>query len=344
MLFAFVAFVAFVACVIPVSNGHVQPVSQILPDVTNKTLVLSLAELAANAYHDPKERDKAVWRNTTGLWTYCFSYGWQVDGLRGHVFSHREDDILTISVKGTSLNSAKDKESANMICSCNCCYSNCTDACNRERLLEGLPNMYLSLLVSVYTDLREEYPNHQIWFTGHSMGAVIASLAGVKTCHPSVGYGAPGEQLFANRIGLNHTCGNGALPPIYHIGYYRDPIFVGNCGWLCWVAGYRMDSICHHGYECMYKNSVDDDDDADDDGIVILRLQTGSNTDVFDNQNEYNDLGSGLIYTHTVNYLIDKVIIPNDKVPACYPVLNCIEKCEDEDDQVDEDETLSARF
>jgi len=290
-----------------------------LPDVTNKTVVLSLAELAANAYLYPDLRNTATWRNSTNVWKYLFSYGWEIDGLRGHVFEHVRDQIITLSVKGTSLNSAKDKESANMICSCNCCFSNCTRQCDRERLLEGLPNMYLSLLVIAYDDLRKTYPQHQFWFTGHSMGAVIAALAGMELCHPVVAFSSPGEQLFADRIGLAHACHTGN-PSIYHIGYYRDPIYVGNCGWLCYMAGYRMESKCHHGYECVYNDSIDED--------ASLTLQ-GAAIELQENWNVQSrrSLGSGMIYTHTIKFLIDKVITPSYDVPKCKRVEHCQETC-----------------
>ena len=290
--------------------------SDVLPDVRDKELVLSLAELASNAYHYPEERNTTGWRNSTKLWKYEYSYGWDIDGPRGHVFSHDDPPVITVAVKGTSLNSKKDKESANLICSCNCCYANCTRECDKDRLLESLPNMYLSLLLLEYDTLLREYPNHNIWFTGHSMGAVIAALAGVRTCHPAVGFSAPGEQLFSNRIGLKHKCAS-ELPPIYHIGYYRDPIFAGNCGWLCMVAGYRMDSKCHHGMECIYRESTGEDEDR-------LLYQT----DVRDNAHGTSlGLGSGLIYTHTVNFLIDRVISPNAEVPICVSNPNCTEIC-----------------
>jgi lipase ATG15 len=290
-----------------------------VPDATNKTLILSLAELSANAYHEPKERNTTLWRNSTEMWRYVSSYGWEIDGLRGHVFAHRVDKLLVVSVKGTTLNNDKDKESANLLCSCNCCYSNCTDACNRDRLLQSLPNMYLTLLLSFHENLEKEFPDYEIWFTGHSMGAVIATLAAVKTCRPAVGYSSPGEQLFASRIGLHHDCTD-EQPPIYHVGFDQDPIYTGNCKWLCWMAGYRMDSLCHHGYECVYSDSVDDDSNSEQ------RLQIQESIGA---HGGLRDLGSGWIYTHTANYLIDKVIIPNENVPSCRPVENCSERCVD---------------
>ena len=285
----------------------------ILPDMTNKTLLLSVAELASNAYHMPDIRNSTTWRNTTEMWYYEYSYGWEVDGLRGHVFRNVVENTIVFSVKGTSLNSKKDKESANMICSCNCCFGNCTGECDEQRLKQGLPNMYFMLLISAYEDAMERYPGYTFWFTGHSMGAVVAALAGVKTCNPVIGFSAPGEQMFADRIELNHDCPSEPFPPIYHVGYYKDPIYVGNCGWLCAVAGYRMDSRCHHGYECTYIDSTEEE------LLIMQRTETM--------EDYQRDLGSGLIYTHTINFLIDKVIAPQEEVPSCIAVTNCTEKC-----------------
>ena len=288
-----------------------------LPDVTNKTIVLGIAELAANAYHYPDMMGQSAWRNTTNLFTYEYSYGWEVDGLRGHIFKSRDFPAIVFSVKGTTLNSKKDKESANLICSCNCCFSNCTNSCDKDRLLESLPNMYLSLLLLAYEDAKRVYPGYAVWFTGHSMGSVIASLAAIKTCNPAVGFSSPGEQLFADRIDLKHNCPELHRRTVHHIGYYKDPIFTGTCGWLCSAVGYRMESLCHHGTECTYVDAKNvkkfDDNEEKDDGK--------SDEDVEDM------LGSGMIYKHTINFLIDKVIMKNEKVPECIPVTNCTEKC-----------------
>lgn len=293
------------------SSTSVLPVE---PDVADKELVLSLAELAANAYHYPDKWNQTVWRNSTDLFTYEYSYGWDVDGLRGHIFKSRKDPVIVLSVKGTSLNSQKDKESANLICSCNCCFSNCTNQCDKERLVNSLPNMYLSLLLIAFEDVKERYSDHSIWFTGHSMGSVIASLAAVKTCNPAVGFSAPGEQLFSDRIQLDHKCPLEHKKTIHHFGYYKDPIFVGNCGWLCTVAGYRMESKCHHGTECLYTDT-----------------EGGEEEEEFLDKDKVHkpeqDLGSGMIRTHTINFLIDKVIKKQDKVPICIPVQNCTETC-----------------
>jgi putative lipase involved disintegration of autophagic bodies len=287
--------------------------SSLAPNMENKTEILGLAELAANAYLMPQLN--ATWRNSTDLWMFLYSYGWRIDGVRGHVFKHREKPVIAISVKGTSLNSKKDKESANLICSCNCCFQNCTSsACDKGELLASLPNMYLTLVIKALADVKERYPDFSIWFTGHSMGAVVAALAGVQSCNHAVGFASPGEQLFAERINLTHGCTEGEpLGKIHHVGYYKDPIFTGTCGWMCRAAGYRMDSKCHHGAECVYtekRENPEDPKDPEDPG-----------------DHHPGELGSGLIWSHTINFLIDRVIVPNEHVPKCIPVLGCNETC-----------------
>ena len=310
-----------------------QQQQQYRPNVTDKNEILSLAELAANAYLVPDIRNTTKWRNSTDMYTYEYSYGWDVDGLRGHVFKKRIDPVVVISVKGTSLNSAKDKESANLICSCNCCFSECKNECDKNKLLESLPSMYLSLLIEAYTDAQTRYPPEtKFWFTGHSMGSLISALAAVKTCNYAVGFSSPGEQLFANRIGLVHDCDDDGTPDdgndhkrtIFHFGYYKDPIFVGNCGWLCSVAGYRMDSLCHHGNECTYLDTEKNDGKVDGEENIVYGYE---NTDI--DVKTYGKLGSGWIHTHTINFLIDKIIKPQKTVPMCVPVNNCTETCKD---------------
>ncbi len=312
-------YVLFLSILTIVSSAF----ASVEPDITNKNEILALAELSANAYLYPNTRNASSWRNSTKMYNYEYSYGWDVDGLRGHVFKKVDAPVITIAVKGTSLNSQKDKESANLICSCNCCFSKCTNKCDRKRLMESLPNMYLSLLLIAVERVKERYRDHAIWFTGHSMGSVVAALAAVKTCNHAIGFSAPGEQLFANRINLTHNCGDNHKRTIHHFGYYKDPIFIGNCGWWCTAAGYRIDSKCHHGNECVYL-----------DPPKIDKLVYENEQSYYSNK-QLHELGSGMIYKHTINFLIDKIIIPNQDVPQCIPVTNCTETCKDDNEDDD---------
>lgn len=296
-----------------------KPVERLAIDVKSKLQVLGMAELAANAYFVPNASNSTSWRNTTGLWTYEYSYGWKVDGLRGHIFKSTVEKTIVISAKGTSLNSKKDKESANLICSCNCCFDKCSNECDKEKLLESLPNMYISLMLKAYENVLEKYPDHDVVFTGHSMGSVVASLAAIQTCNLAVGFSAPGEQLFAERINMTHNCPTSKKSTVHHFGYSKDPIFTGTCGWMCSLFGYKMDSLCHHGKVCTYGIMEEKEKEELDFEISYKNYSTlYENVDL---------LGSGMIYTHKIDFLIDKIIIPSETVPECVFKENCTEKC-----------------
>lgn len=258
---------------------------------SNKTELLALAELASNAYHSPDEKDS--WRNTTGVYNYLNSFGYSKDGLRTHLFSHNFRDTLVISIKGTSLSSTNDKENDNNMFSC-CCGFTCKErTCDRQRLVTTLPTLYVGLVLETYRIVKEIYPSKEILFTGHSLGASIASIAGMQTCRQVVAFSSPPEALFSERIGLEHNCQGEHTKNIFHFGYEHDPIFLGTCGFLCKVAGYNMDSKCHHGNKCVYSDLV--------------------------------DLGSTLITRHTINYLID--IIKRSEPPTCTFIEDCQESC-----------------
>ena len=273
------------------------------PDITDKTLILALAQLSSNAYFDNSNQKN--WYNNS-LFNYEYSYGWDVDGLKGHIFKMNTENIIVISVKGTSLSSSKDKESANLICSCNCCNSNCTNQCDKEKLQNSLPGMYASLLIKVYKQVSQLYPGYTVWFTGHSMGAVVASIVATQTCNSAVTFSSPGEQLFDDRINLVHRClqkkSNHKIT-IHHFGYYNDPIFTGTCT-LCRLVGYHMDSICHHGSKCTFQKP--------NDNFIEPEI------DIF---------GSFILPSHRISFLIN-IIEKTNIMPECIPVTNCTEKCQ----------------
>jgi len=262
-------------------------------DTTNKTEILGLAELAANAYRSPEEKD--IWRNTTGIYEYMTSFGYEKDGLRNHLFSHTEKDVLVIAIKGTSLSSHTDKENDNIMFGCCCGFTCKNSTCDNETLKDALPTLYVQLVLETYRVVTRRFPNKEIVFTGHSLGASIASIAGMETCRQTVAFSSPPEALFAQRINLQHNCGGKHPRNIFHFGYTNDPIFKGTCGFLCTIAGYSMDSKCHHGLECEYKETP-------------------------------SAAGSTLITRHTINYLIDDVIT-KQPVPQCVPVTACNETC-----------------
>ncbi|KAG9952524.1 hypothetical protein KCU85_g1844, partial [Aureobasidium melanogenum] len=71
------------------------------PDVTEKKTVLSFAYMAANAYVSiPRKGD---WIDIGDEFNYTEDFGWESDGLRGHIFADTENKTVVIGLKGTSL-------------------------------------------------------------------------------------------------------------------------------------------------------------------------------------------------------------------------------------------------
>jgi lipase ATG15 len=93
------------------------------PNVTDKQTVLSFAHMAASAYFIEPSRDDWI---DIGF-NYTEDFGWEDDGLRGHIFADIENKTVIISLKGTSLayldgpeTAERDKRNDNLFGSC-CC-------------------------------------------------------------------------------------------------------------------------------------------------------------------------------------------------------------------------------
>lgn len=165
--------------------------------------------------------------------------------------------------------------------------------------------VYYHQAIKIYEQLKKDYPDAAIWLTGHSLGGALASLLAMSfPGTAAIAFSAPGERLFAERLGLipTRTKNNekeleklmGELP-IFHIYNTADPIPYGKCSgmWsLCYIAGYAMESKCHLGQVCEYS------------------------------------LGQGKAYDiqkHKLTYMIDKVLEGNDLLPKCRIESNCID-------------------
>nr|CAI6414303.1 AAC_HP1_G0006690.mRNA.1.CDS.1 [Saccharomyces cerevisiae] len=74
----------------------------VAPNITDRGTVVSLALMSSNAYvRIPQTGD---WRNVTEPWneTEPEDFGWDGDGIRGHVFYNEVENIVVLSIKGTS--------------------------------------------------------------------------------------------------------------------------------------------------------------------------------------------------------------------------------------------------
>ncbi|CAI4056785.1 hypothetical protein SKDZ_03G1290 [Saccharomyces kudriavzevii ZP591] len=251
----------------------------VAPNVTDRDTVVSLALMSSNAYvRIPQTGD---WRNVTGPWneTEPEDFGWDGDGIRGHVFYNELENIVVLSIKGTSAQgvpgsgedetTGNDKVNDNLLFSCCCarvsylwttvcdCYVKsytCDESCLEKELRRK--DRFYSAIIDIYKGVLEEYPDAAIWVTGHSLGGALASLLGRTFGLPAVAFESPGELLASRRLHLPFPPGLPSyMEGIWHFGHNADPIFMGTCNGAsssCSLVGYAMETACHTGRVCVY--------------------------------------------------------------------------------------------
>ena len=292
------------------------------PNVSDKETVLALARAAADSYHEVS--DEAGWRDVGPGFNLSQSFGWQKDGLRGHIFADEGNSTILMSLKGTSVavfdgegTTTPDKVNDNLFFSCCCgqghylwrqvcdCYST-TYTCNQACLVKALKkeNRYYRAALELYSNVTEIYPHAEIWLTGHSLGGAVSSFLGMTFGNPTVTFEAPGEALAASRLGLpkppnsrRNIAGAQSERGIYHFGHTADPIFMGTCNGAvagCTLGGYAMETQCHSGLQCVY-------DTVTDFGWSV-----------------------GLL-NHKIDNVIDTVLEKYDSPPSCVPDNECVD-------------------
>ncbi|KAK3301947.1 autophagy protein atg15 [Chaetomium strumarium] len=285
------------------------------PNVTDKDTVLTLALMAADAYVEkPGEPD---WEDVGGPFNRSADFGWEGDGLRGHVFADETNSTIVIGLKGTSPavfdgdgTTTNDKVNDNLFFSCCCAQQgpwtwhqvcDCatgTYTCNNTCVAQALrdENRYYQAARELYSNVTELYPNSNVWVTGHSLGGAVSSFIGLTYGVPVVTFQAVPDALAAGRLGLPVPPGADPDAPqtreytgAYHFGHTADPIYVGTCNGAtasCSFGGYALESSCHTGRECVY-------DTVGDKGWRV---------------------GIG---THKIRAVIRDVILKYDTVPEC---------------------------
>ena len=257
------------------------------PNTSNKDTVLTLAKMSLNAY--TKEPGTGEWKNINGTqFNYSQSFGWESDGLRGHIFADKDNSTIIISLKGTSMavfdgaeTTTNDKENDNIFFGCCCgqgghylwrqacdCMSsayNCNKTCVVQALQEE--NRYYSASIELYGNVTGLYPKSNVWMTGHSLGGSTSALLGLTFGLPVTTFEAPGDALAAARLGLPSPPRSFAGAPqsrkltgAVHFGHTADPVFMGTCNALtsgCTLAGYALQTQCHTGHVCIY-DTVED--------------------------------------------------------------------------------------
>lgn len=259
------------------------------PDVTDKETVLSFARMANDAYY--LEPGTGEWVDVGHGYNYTEDFGWEEDGLRGHIFADTTNHTVVIAMKGTSLpfkdprgTISNDKLNDNLLFSC-CCgqggrwlwhqvcdcqtdYHVGNSTCISKEIREK--TRYYHLGLELYHNITELYPKSNVWLAGHSLGGSIASLLGYTVGQPAITFEAAAEAMAAERLGLptppGFRLGNDtselaqATASTHHFGHSADDIFMGNCNaWnsVCTIGGYAMEAKCHTGSICIYDTVKD---------------------------------------------------------------------------------------
>ncbi|EMR70757.1 putative autophagy related lipase protein [Eutypa lata UCREL1] len=131
------------------------------PDVTDKETVLTMALIAADAYVEkPGMPD---WEEVGEPFNRTEDFGWETDGLRGHIWGDETNSTIVIGLKGTSPavfdgegTTTNDKENDNLFFSC-CCAQ------------QGQWSWHQAAR-ELYANVTELYPESNIWIAGHSLG------------------------------------------------------------------------------------------------------------------------------------------------------------------------------
>lgn len=285
------------------------------PNITDRDTVVSLAYMSANAYVEvPGEGE---WTEVGAPFNRSADFGWESDGLRGHIFADETNSTVVIGLKGTSMavfdgegTTTNDKENDNLFFSCCCAQQgpwlwhqvcNCatgTYSCNNTCVTQALrqENRYYMAARELYSNVTMLYPDSNIWVTGHSLGGAVSSMLGATYGLPVVTFEAVPEALPIGRLGLPIPPGADSNYPqtreftgAYHFGHTADPVYIGTCNGAtasCSYAGYAMESACHTGRECVY------------DVVADKGWRVG-------------------IGTHKIQSVIHDVILKYDNVPEC---------------------------
>lgn len=234
----------------------------------NYANIKNLILMTYNAYY---EIDDSHWEKIPYNTTLDISID---DTIKGYLFTDSVNNINIIALKGTTLwdgspskfNSHSDKFNDNLFYSCcyykqssifnNMCNANetnpteCSKKCYEESL--NFDFNYIKIGINIVENIKKfiDFDNSKVIFTGHSLGAGIATYLALHYDKEAITFEAPGEKHYFNLIS---SFSKNKQNKIYHFGHNADSIMMGNCGNLCWIFGYNINTKCHIGHTCIYK-------------------------------------------------------------------------------------------
>ncbi|EGE01068.1 hypothetical protein TEQG_00122 [Trichophyton equinum CBS 127.97] len=293
------------------------------PDITDRQTILSLAKMTANAYiQKPGTSEWLSLEHTP--WKHSNRFGWENDGLRGHIYADKGNTTIIIALKGTSAalfdgeeTTTNDKINDNLFFSCCCgqggqyfwrqvcdCYTT-TYTCNITCVASSLrsENRYYRAALDLFANVTELYPTSNVWITGHSLGGAVSSMLGRTYGLPAVTFEAVPEALPISRLGIPVPPGGDPHTPdadysgAFHFGHTADPVYMGSCNGatsICTLGGYAMESVCFTGKRCVY-------DTVQDFGWRVA------------------------IGTHRIVNVINDVLKKYKTVPSCQPDKACVD-------------------
>jgi putative lipase involved disintegration of autophagic bodies len=191
------------------------------------------------------------------------------------------------------------------------------------------------------------YPQASVWLTGHSLGGALASLVAQTNRLPAFTFEAPGDLLFADRVGLLPQFSDPLARfdylrslPIYHFGNAGDPVFLGLCRGptsSCYFSGYAMESKCHAGKVCLYdrkspseqdpdhETPADPDKDVKSAPFLFRKWKSLANSRNFEDRNDNRPIEAKMvdIRHHRLTYLISEYLEKRTSVPECFVEFGC---------------------
>jgi lipase ATG15 len=239
--------------------------------------VYNMFLMSYNTYYKINETD---WNEVPYDPSYPINDTTDTTRIKGYVFSNSDNSLIFIVFKGTTLFSFKDTKTSkndkfndNLFYSC--CYykqhalfnehvnrsscentilqneTTCFNQCYQDSL--GIELNYLvsgKKIIEIFKNQKIiDFEKSKVVFVGYSLGGIIASYLGVLFNKQVITFETPGNRHYFDMINLNYK---NHQNNIFNFAHNSDTIVNGNCGNLCWIFGYNMNTKCHIGKSCMY--------------------------------------------------------------------------------------------